>query len=53
MVFEPVACIHGMQKQQSSQNILGKKLPRNASSTHPSKTVTNQMFQESLGRQTY
>ena len=51
MVFEPVACIHGMQKQLSSQNILGKKLPRNASSTHPGKTETNKMFQETLGRQ--
>jgi hypothetical protein len=25
MVFEPVASIHGMQKQLSSQNILGEK----------------------------
>jgi len=51
MVFKPVACTHGMQKQLSSQNVLGKKLPRTASSIHPGKTVTNKMLQETLGRQ--
>lgn len=33
-----------------SKYLGGKKLPRNASSTHTGKTVANKMFQETLGR---
>jgi hypothetical protein len=51
MVFKPVACIYGMQKQLSSQNVLGKRPPRNASSTHLDKTITIKMFQQTLGGQ--
>jgi hypothetical protein len=49
--FEPVACTHAIQKTQTSQNVLGKKLTRNAPSTSPSKNTTYKMFEELMESQ--